>query len=216
MLSHFFKSHKILETLQLIYIKTTKHGAFHQINQAENFNISAICYFLAISVIENCSQRHKFVPYESQEKFKEIPYELVSALNLDEMTAMYKEEAPCLFSCANSDTVFLVGRKKKDPLFTLFLAQLCPLVLSNPFHDNLVINHIIRSTIQHMKILFHHRVKKQHVNYISGEPRIYLMESPEFISAEQRRGIQIMFTFLQILFILLLNDSSSQSRSVSA
>ena len=55
MLSHFFKSHKILETLQLIYTKTTKPGAFHQVNQAENFDISAIYYFLAISVIENCS-----------------------------------------------------------------------------------------------------------------------------------------------------------------
>ena len=60
MLSHFSKSHKILETLKLIDIKGTKPGAFHGVNQAENFDISAIYYYyyyyyFAVSVIENSS-----------------------------------------------------------------------------------------------------------------------------------------------------------------
>ena len=57
------------------------------------------------------------------------------------------------------------GRKKIFYLLTLFLAQLCPLVLFNPFRNNLVTNQIVSSTTQHMKILFHHSVKKQHINY---------------------------------------------------
>ena len=57
------------------------------------------------------------------------------------------------------------GRKKIFYLLTLFLAQLSPLVLSNPFCNNLVTNQIIRSTTQRTKILLHHSVKKQHINY---------------------------------------------------
>lgn len=42
MLSHFYKSHKILETLQLIYIKRAESGTVSQVNQAGNFDIFAI------------------------------------------------------------------------------------------------------------------------------------------------------------------------------
>ena len=66
--------------------------------------MSPIYYVLVIGANENCSQGHNFVPYDHK-KFKEILYELVSALIRDEMT-VYKEEAPCLSSCANSDTVY--------------------------------------------------------------------------------------------------------------
>lgn len=45
MLSRFYKSHKILETLQLICIKRAESGAFCQVNQAENFDILQFILF---------------------------------------------------------------------------------------------------------------------------------------------------------------------------
>ena len=102
-LSHFSKSHEILETLQLIYIKRTKFGAFHQVRLRILTFLQFIISWLLVQL--KTAPRDITLSHMSHKKFKEILYELVSALNLDEMT-MYKEEATCLSSCENSDTVF--------------------------------------------------------------------------------------------------------------
>lgn len=103
MLSHFSKSHEILETLQLIYIKRMKSGAFHQVRLRILTFLQFIMFWLLVQM--KIAPRDTILCHMSHKKFKEILYELVSALNLDEMTT-YKQEAPCLSSCTNSDTVF--------------------------------------------------------------------------------------------------------------
>ena len=103
MLSHFSKSHEILETLQLICIKRTKSGAFHQVRLRILTCLQFITFWLLVQM--KIAPRDTILSHMSPKKFKEILYELVSALNRDEMT-VYKEEALCLSSCANSDTAF--------------------------------------------------------------------------------------------------------------
>ena len=103
MLSHFSKSYEILETLQLIYIKRTKSGAFHQVRLRILTCLQFIMFWLLVQM--KIAPRDTILSHMSHKKFKEILYELVSALIRDEMT-VYKEEAPFLSSCANSDTVY--------------------------------------------------------------------------------------------------------------
>lgn len=79
-------------------------------------------------------------------ELKEMPHELVPAPSLDEVPRVYKKQAPCLSSSAESYTIPLGWGEKKELLFvdTVSSLALTLLVLSNPFHNNLDINHIIR------------------------------------------------------------------------
>lgn len=134
-----------------------------------------------------------------------MPHELVPAPSLEEVPRVYKiQQAPLrqsliLFPWA--------GGEKKELLFvdTVSSLSLTLLVLSNPFHNNLDINHIIRPASQCTKILFHQRVTKRLRNS---------MRRAQNLSAEHRE--QTTFTDLQVICILFPRASSPYSRSLSA